>query len=511
MSRKQSIILQLDKIAVRHQDRIIFKDTSWKINVCENWAVIGENGSGKTKLIKAVLKQLPLAQGKITGPYSRDAIEFVSFHSIGAMLQKQGSFYQSRWTSFMNDEAQSVAQFLSFERIHRITPGRPDRELPQRDAFLNQEEKVVAQLQIKDLYPKKLIQLSNGELRKILIAQSLLKAPGILILDNPFMGLDQEYQKKLGRILTSLIAQKIQIVLLLDNSRLIPAWITHLLWVKNNGIVAKGPVKKMLSQYPVQQPKIGRDKKVKPANIDFAKILIEQKDSSPCVLVQLFNARVIHGEHRILDKIDWEIKKGEHWALMGPNGSGKSTLLSLILGDNPQAYANEIHLFGQKRGTGESIWDIKKKMGFVAPELQSYYPGNFNAFDVVCSGFFDSIGFFKSCTSGQKETALKWMEVLGVSHLENKLFGRLSNGDQRILLLARALVKNPTLLILDEPCQDLDAVNRAKVLAVVEQVAKNMGTTLIFVTHIPDEIPCVTTHMLVLEQGKVKETKHINT
>jgi len=505
--QKNSLVLKVNHISIRHQDNIIFPATSWQVKKGENWAIIGENGSGKSNLIRAICGRLPLADGKIeyhflqnkafqTQPYHW--IETVSFTSVGRMLQKQGGVYQSRWNSIMNDEAQRVSEFLSYYNIHKINPYEIARNLQDKPGFLKLEKEVVDLLDIRALYKKKIIQLSNGELRKILIAKSLLKNPEILIFDNPFTGLDQVYLKKLGDILENLMEKKMQVILLLNDAKSIPGWVTHLLWVKDNTIVAKGGARDVLSDRFVK-----KEEKPISAYIGLPTVPEAEESNGPEILVKLCKAKVVHGEHQILDSIDWEIKKGQHWVLMGPNGSGKSTLLSLILGDNPQAYANEIYLFGKKRGTGESIWDIKKKMGFVAPELHAYYPIQFTAFNVVCSGFFDTMGVFKKCTSAQLKTALKWMKILNVTQDKEKRFGALSKDGQRIILLARALVKKPKLLILDEPCQDLDAANISKVLTIVEQVVQHSDTTLIFVTHIPDEIPGVITYRLVLEQGKV--------
>jgi len=512
------LVLKVNHISIRHQDNIIFPATSWQVKKGESWAILGENGSGKSNLIRAICGKLTLASGKIeyhflqnkafqTQPYNW--IETVSFDSVGRMLQKQGGVYQGRWNSFMNDEAQRVSEFLSYDNIHKINPYEIGRNLPDKSGFLQLEKEVIDLLDIRALYKKKIIQLSNGELRKILIAKSLLKNPEILIFDNPFTGLDQVYLKKLGDILENLIEKKIPVILMLNDAKSIPGWVTHLLWVKDNTIVAKGRARDVLSDRFVQKALAKKEEKPISAYIGLPVASEMKENNEPEILVKLCKAKVTQGEHQILDSIDWEIKKCQHWVLMGPNGSGKSTLLSLILGDNPQAYANEIYLFGKKRGTGESIWDIKKKMGFVAPELQAYYPIQFTAFNVVCSGFFDTMGVFKKCTSAQLKTALKWMKILNVDKDKEEQFGALSKGGQRIILLARALVKKPELLILDEPCQDLDAVNISKVLTIVEQVVQQSGATLIFVTHIPDEIPGVITHKLVLEQGKVLENSRI--
>lgn len=163
-----------------------------------------------------------------------------------------------------------------------------------------------------------------------------------------------------------------------------------------------------------------------------------------------------YGSRTILKELDWEVKNGEKWALFGPNGAGKSTLLSLIYADNPQSYANTLYLFDRKRGSGESIWDIKKRIGYVSPEMHLFYMENVPVLNIVGSGFFDSIGLFRKCTEQQQQVALAWMRVFGIEGLKERSFLTLSSGEQRLALLARAFVKDPDLIILDEPLHGLD-------------------------------------------------------
>jgi molybdate transport system ATP-binding protein len=210
--------------------------------------------------------------------------------------------------------------------------------------------------------------------------------------------------------------------------------------------------------------------------------------------------RVSYDGTPVLRGIDWTVREGERWALLGPNGAGKTTLLSLILGDNPQAYANQIALFGRQRGSGESIWEIKRRIGWVAPELHLYYPIAATGFDVVCSGFFDSVGLYRRCSPQQRDEARAWMARLSIAGCAEAAFRQLSEGEQRMVLVARALVKRPQLLVLDEPCQGLDTRNRDRVLEAVDSVG-NIG--MIYVTHEADEMPKTITHVIRLEAGRV--------
>ena len=186
----------------------------------------------------------------------------------------------------------------------------------------------------------------------------------------------------------------------------------------------------------------------------------------------------------VLKNFNWSVQQGENWKIVGPNGAGKSTLLNLISGYNLQVYANEIYLFGLRRGTGESIWDVKQKIGLVSSEFQIHYRESISALKVVLSGFFDSIGFYRPASMKQKETAFNWMEFLEIAKVAEDDFTRLSYGQQRLVLIARAMVKSPPLLILDEPCQGLDRTNRNLVLKLIDQIGQNSVTQILYVTHI---------------------------
>jgi molybdate transport system ATP-binding protein len=224
----------------------------------------------------------------------------------------------------------------------------------------------------------------------------------------------------------------------------------------------------------------------------------------PDVIVQLREVTVRAGGRTIIDRVSWTIRKRENWALVGPNGSGKTTLLSLILADNPQAYANDVRVFGQLRGAGESIWDLKGRLGHVWPEAQIHYSPGVTVREAICSGFFDSIGLFELCSDEQAAAATAWAQALDLGGLIDRPFGSLSDGQKRLVLLVRALVKTPRLLVLDEPCQGLDDAHTRKVLQIVDSLGRERALSIIYVTHEPHEIPRCITHVLRLERGRVK-------
>jgi len=230
----------------------------------------------------------------------------------------------------------------------------------------------------------------------------------------------------------------------------------------------------------------------------------EEKEVDYTTAILMDKIHIRYGTHTILKDEDWEVKSGERWALLGGNGSGKSTLLSLVCGDNPQAYSNNLTLFDRKRGSGESIWDIKKRIGYLSPDIHTYYMQDTPCFNVAASGFFDSIGLYQKCNEIQKEETEKWMKIFHADHLANRSFVKISYGEQRLILLVRAFVKNPELLILDEPLHGLDAGKKHLAKRIIESYCSQKGKTLIYVTHYEEEIPSIINRRKILTKQKNK-------
>jgi molybdate transport system ATP-binding protein len=215
------------------------------------------------------------------------------------------------------------------------------------------------------------------------------------------------------------------------------------------------------------------------------------------------NVSIHYGDKTIFKNLNWEILRGEKWLLKGRNGAGKSSLLNLISGDHPQAYSNEIYLFGKRRGTGESIWEIKQKTGYVSAELHAYFDKQICCFEAIASGFFDTMGLFKKLTNEQHKIILQWLDFLHLSsHVYNKPLLEFSTGVQRLIFLARALVKNPPLLILDEPCQGLDFQQRDSFISLIDEICSAADKTLIYVTHEEEDVPACIQKVLHLGAGK---------
>lgn len=470
-------IIRLKDIVLRLPELQFAEPIDWTICEGEQWAVVGPNGAGKTLLAGVLQKKYAFRSGEhifVSGKPVSEVVKSIAFKDIYSLADCRNSYYQQRWHSTETEDMPTVSEVLSEYK---------DTE------NLNE---LLSLFGISDLLPKKLIFLSSGELRKFLVVRTLLSRPEILILDNPFIGLDAPSRDLLVDMLGKMTElHGTQVILLLSNPADLPDMITDVLPVLN---------RKCLN--PMKREEFLENKELLdelfPDRVSGAIDLPvngEKEISAYDVAFRMEKVCIKYGSRTILKDLDWEVKCGEKWSLSGPNGAGKSTLLSLVYADNPQSYANTLYLFDRKRGSGESIWEIKKRIGYVSPEMHLYYMENVPAIQIVGSGYFDSVGLFRKCNAEQEEGALKWMKIFGIDNLKDRSFMTLSSGEQRLALLARAFVKDPDLIILDEPLHGLDISNKKLAASVIESFCSRPGKTLIYVTHYPNELPeCVDRH-----------------
>jgi molybdate transport system ATP-binding protein len=508
---KNEPIITLDAITVRLRDKVYLQNTSWQIKSNENWAIIGPNGAGKTTLAKSLFGGVPVVGGRISHHYDTPNSESI-YHSIGyvspelqrGIMEKENLQLDSRDFSGNIDEVTTV---------ENIILGRAYHQESDSNDYSHRLGTVANKLRIESILGRNILSLSSGEMTKTLIARALLKNPRLLILDEPYDGLDYQSRRSLKTLLESLIDDHILIVLITHRFEEIMANISHVLLLKNGAVYQRGRREDMLTKemldglyrqdssmpdrphhLPVPS---GIRKHIRPDHS------ARDEEAPGDALIRMKNTTVKYHKVTVLDKVNWTVKQGDNWMILGPNGAGKTTLLKLVLGENQQAYANDIYLFGKKKGSGESVWEIKKNIGFISSELQARYPTHLSAFDVVCSGFFDSIGLYRLCSNEQKDTARAWIDTLEIAYLAGQKFGQLSHGQCQLVLIARAMVKSPVLLMLDEPCDGLDIANRDRLLQLLGVIAERTDTNLIYVTHHKAEIiPCIT-HVLSLDRGKI--------
>ena len=385
-------------------------------------AIVGLNGSGKTRYVEKLIKEYTIRE-------SHRAVKYLAFRDTYGAADA-GYYLQQRFNS-------------------------------------------------QDAEENPLSALSSGELRKYQLNKALSANPRVLIIDNPYIGLDAQSRQTLTEMLVSLKERGQEVIIVLASPDSIPSFVDEVVQI-GEGISGNESFQDVLD----------RIESLPDDNASF--------DGD--VVVGLDKVSITLGGRQILKDVDWTVRKGEKWALRGPNGSGKSTLLSIVCADIPQAYACDVTLFDRRRGTGESIWEIKKHIGYVSPELHRSCLQNVPVVDVVASGLHDRVGMYVRTAPEHFEAIDFWMDIFGVSHLRDRSFLKISSGEQRLVLLARAFVKDPELLILDEPLHGLDTLNRAKVKAVIDTFARRKGKTLIMVSHYDEELPDCITGTLTLER-----------
>lgn len=424
----------------------------------ECWAIIGRNGAGKHHLGRLLAGSLDVNPACLQHRF--DKVRVLSFEAQQALYEKELHDDDSEFMEGQ-DSGTTVRELLGLQGA-----------LPATLAFLR----------LEPLLDRGYRLLSSGEARKTLLAQALLAEPDLLVLDEPFDSLDREAMAHLDEFFAGLLRQDgPALVFLLNTLDEVHAWHTHLAVMDKGELIAAGPAAAMREDAALQ------------ALLRFDAASLPDWPAAlparpvPELLVELRQGMVRYGEREIFRGLDLCIRRGQHTLLTGPNGCGKSTLLGLITGDHPQCYSNDLRIFGTRRGSGETIWELKRQLGIVSAALHRDHRVSGSALHIVLSGFHDSIGLYDAVTPDQITHAGQWLQLTGMEAKANVAFRQLSYGEQRLVLVARALVKQPALLILDEPTQGLDAVNRLRVLYFLEHMATQQLTTIVMVSHRLDE------------------------
>ena len=427
----------------------------------ECWVILGRNGAGKRHLANLIVggpEVEEISAQKLTHDFR--SIALLSFEA-------QQAFYEEELKKDDSD-------FLD-----RPDPGTTVRELLALTDELPAELRFLGLDKILDRGYR---MLSSGEARKTLLAQAILQNPDLLILDEPFDSLDIASKQQLQDFFQHLLQEgKTALLFLLTTVEEIFPWHTHVAVMEKGEMIAQDNRSAILPDADIQ------------ALLAFDPQLLppwpEPLQRSPVAdpLVVLHQGRVSYGDTLIFANLELTITQGAHTLVTGHNGAGKSTLLNLLTGDHPQCYGNDLTLFGHKRGSGESIWELKRRIGIVSPGLHRDHRVPGSALHIVLGGFFDSIGLYEDVSATQIQHAKSWLALVNLTHHSNTPFKQLSYGEQRLVLIARALVKQPLLLILDEPTQGLDEVNRHRVMYFLEHLSSQSQTTIIMASHRLDE------------------------
>ena len=428
----------------------------FSIKTGEAWCLFGSISSGIDQFIKIISDNSFNLPSKAFAPPLNLAI--VSF-------SRQQEIYEEE---LANDNT---------DFLDTIDPGTPAKNFldgPKDISFL------LDTLGIKRVLNSGYRQLSTGESRKLLILQALSRNSDLLLLENPYEGLDQRSCTELDRAISILTTHLPPVIVTAHNRCDIPPWCSHIAHFESGTLIRQGRREAVLPSLSNIAPEQG------PALAS----ALDQHDTQEekCQeLVSIKNGFAAYGERVLFSGLDLTVNSTQHTLITGPNGSGKSTLLQIITGDNQNCYTNTLSIFGKKRGTGESIWDIKRQMGILSSDLHRNYRAPGKAYHVVISGLFDSIGVYKHFNEQQKKDAFWWLALTGLEKKAEIPFRNLSYAEQRLVLIARALIKMPRLLILDEPTQGLDENSRLALLHFLEKVVEKRLSTIIYASHRQDE------------------------
>lgn len=475
-------VVQIANLNLKYQHKPVLQDLNWTINRNEHWLLCGESGSGKTSLAKAI--------AGLTHSYGNIEIGFDPQSSLPAMV-----YYVANWFQFKDLEGQS--NFYYQQRYNKQSTETTASVKAELESFgkkhgllYHEAEPILAALGFSGLVNATLIQLSSGEHKKLQLLKALWLKPQLLILDLPYNGLDTLSRQNLNALLEEITEAGTQLILISNETEL-PACIYRIAKIEAGQLVEISADERSLKEIEV-------------SGMAVPKFLTENiSASTSSEIIKMVDVNISYGEKKVLKNINWEVKPGEKWVLHGHNGSGKSTLLSLICGDHPQAYANNFYLFGNKRGSGESIWEIKERIGLISPELHWYFDPSATVWQSIASGFYDSSGLFCDPGYSKKAQTDELISYFGLNEYKDSLMNELPLGKQRLAMLARTIVKNPEILILDEPCQGLDQQQTIHFNKLVDELCKN-GTTLIYVGHFEAQIPNCIEKRILLENGEVK-------
>lgn len=410
----------------------------------------------------------------------RNAIAIISFGDSHRAFNNKERYYQQRFNAFDNDDI-TVAEYLQELGYEPIDPSHKN---------------IIKKCGINKWLNLSRIKLSSGQSRKLLIATAILKQPKLLIIDNPYVGLDLKNRNIFNELIDELFYEQGIKIILSGHFDTLPKCITKELHLQTNA--------KPIQRKPVTIKNTVKDHEPS-KHLEAIKTYYHNIDHHPKFkkAVSLKKLTVAYQDATILANIDWQVKRGEKWALLGPNGSGKSTMLGMIAADHPKVYANDVYLFDKKRGLQDSIWDIKRNIGFISSEMHTYFNYDINnkASQIILDGLFTSIYSRPQLTKAQLDTLDALLNYFEIHHLKDRKYLTLSTGQQRLVLILRALIKNPPLLLFDEPFQGLDDLTIGRFKFLLDEIlTKEHG--LIFITHYEHEVPECVKQYFYLENGE---------
>lgn len=513
-------LISIRNCSVRDAHRTLLERIDWEMRPGEAWLVTGRNGGGKEDFVRGVENRAMFHKNALDAVFEfgfEGSTTGVSFEDAASLIEEERARDESEYIGKL-DEGRSAREYIC-----EVIP-REGREATRARLEALPEVRLCGVERVLD---RGLKFLSTGEIRRVLLCRALLSRARLIVLSEPFSGLDAASREILFGFFETVARRQTgasandgmpRIILCMERYEPegggnIPESINRVLEFTNRAVSFCGTREaydaRLKSERAAQEAARERERR------EFLTLLSslqeEQGARKPpkiedpnAPLVVFDNVNVGWGDNHVLVDLNWRVNRGEHWLIRGPNGAGKTTIMELITGDNMQVFREKVYLFGRRRGSGESIWDIKARLGIVSYRLHVEYRmvGGFDLESVIVSGFKDSIGLYERASDLERRTAGAWLRLGGFEGRGRTTFRELSYGEQRAILILRAAAKQPELLILDEPCHALDEEFRNRTLELLALIAGTGTTTLLHVTHDPTEVLDCEHHVLELFPGK---------
>jgi molybdate transport system ATP-binding protein len=484
-STYKNALVELKDASYGPRKSLILKELNWSLAPGQHWAVLGANGAGKSTFLRLVRGEIwPRIDGgsrlyHLNGQREESPI---AFRQASALVSAEllDRYQRREWNL---TALQTVCTGFN-ESVYLQEEASPDEQRAARQAL--------AQVGLADKEREPLLRLSRGQIKRVLIARALVRQPKVLILDEALEDLDAGTRAELTKLLTGLTEKGVSLLYATHRQEeLFPA-LNHFLVLEEGRITSQGPRHEIAMERdaPTEAGEIG---------VQTWHAVGESAGAGPMVAIK--NAEVFRDRRRVLQGIDWTIEPGQSWALLGPNGAGKTTLLMLLAGELTPALGGQVAWFGEYEHPG--LWQLRAHVGLVSGDLQARHkrPSQ-TGLDTVISGLQGSIGLSALPTPNEIKAAQDCLEGLGLANLAERVISKLSYGQMRKLMIARAMVTGPRLLLLDEPLAGLDSRAKAGVLEVVERLIRR-GVSLVMVSHHAEDLPPSLTHVAQLEEGRL--------
>ncbi|MBN2655305.1 MAG: ATP-binding cassette domain-containing protein [Nitrospirae bacterium] len=488
-------LIDIQRADVQIGNQKILSDISWRLQKDENWTLLGSNGAGKTTFLKLIHGDIWHNAGSriyaIQGEPQESPIG-IKNHAALVSPEMLNAYAKYDW----NIKVEEVIHTGFADTVWLFD--KPNKHQ------ISIADRIIEQLGIDSLRQKEILRISSGEAKKVMIARALVSEPVLLMLDEICNDPDADSREAIIDIIDQTALSGTQIIYSTHRTLEMPNCITHALVLDRGSIVMQSGKKDLPHVRKQAYIRMTSDESIPIIEKKESEYLEYKSESAP--LIEIKNADIYIGDWQILHNINWRINKGEHWAISGKNGAGKSTLFKLIMAELHPASGGKILRFNLQNDA--SVWDVRKRIGYVSSSLQASYDWGISAEDVVLSGFFSSIGLYDEVSKAQKEAAIEWLHILRIDNLRNRRILSLSYGESRKVLLARAMVNKPDMLLLDEPFNGLDEYSRSEFLNLVEQIGR-MGTTIVMSTHHRNEIIPIINHELKMKGGRILSSHRI--